>query len=116
MFEIREAGGRLSQVGFPRKLRLSGRLHRGFWDPKKRKQDRGERGEGCCAVSVKASADPAKSSKFTTVPKLSGRARSLLLCQPVIGCGLSQERVCFGARRLSQAEDCLPAALLAAGE
>lgn len=49
-----------------------------------------ERRQLLCRLS-----DPMKSSKFTTASALSGKARSLLLGQLVVGCGLSQERVCF---------------------
>lgn len=57
-----------------------------------------EREGGYYAVSVQASADHTMSSKVTAAPALSGRAKSLLLCQPVIGRGLSQERGLLGGK------------------
>ena len=87
--------GRKNTPGWVPQPTLSGSLHGGFWDHKRRKQDWVERGDSCYADSVNTSTDPMKSSKFTTASALSGKARSLLLGQLVVGCGLSREQVCF---------------------
>ena len=73
--------GRKNTPGWVPQPTLSGSLHGGFWDHKRRKQDWVERGDSCYADSVNTSTDPMKSSKFTTASALSGKARSLLLGQ-----------------------------------